>query len=136
MEALGSDIARDHREGGIIYLRGELGAGKTTLARGIIRAFGITEPVRSPTYTLVESYTASGGLSPRLRIYHLDLYRLQDPQELEYIGIRDYFGEKAMFLIEWPERGMGGIPAPDLVVSIAVLAQGRLVTLGNSENFD
>nr|VFJ56007.1 MAG: tRNA threonylcarbamoyladenosine biosynthesis protein TsaE [Candidatus Kentron sp. FM]VFJ56425.1 MAG: tRNA threonylcarbamoyladenosine biosynthesis protein TsaE [Candidatus Kentron sp. FM]VFK10834.1 MAG: tRNA threonylcarbamoyladenosine biosynthesis protein TsaE [Candidatus Kentron sp. FM] len=132
MEALGSDIARDHREGGIIYLQGELGAGKTTLARGIIRAFGITEPVKSPTYTLVESYTASGRLSPRLRIYHLDLYRLQDPEELEYIGIRDYFGEKAMFLIEWPERGKGGIPAPDLVVSIAVLAPGRLVTLGNA----
>ncbi|MBT8419817.1 MAG: tRNA (adenosine(37)-N6)-threonylcarbamoyltransferase complex ATPase subunit type 1 TsaE [Gammaproteobacteria bacterium] len=136
MERLGADIARAWRDGGILYLRGELGAGKTTLARGVIRAFGITEPIKSPTYTLIESYTALGVLSgkslPPLRIYHIDLYRLQDPEELEYIGIRDYFDEKALFLIEWPERGNGGIPTADLAISITVLAAGRLVTLDNS----
>jgi len=124
MEKLGEDITRDWKKGGIVYLQGELGAGKTTLARGIIRAFGITEPVKSPTYTLVESYGADG-----IRIYHLDLYRLQDPEELEYIGIRDYFDEKALFLIEWPERGEASIPSADLVVSITVVPSGRSVTL-------
>nr|VFJ86299.1 MAG: tRNA threonylcarbamoyladenosine biosynthesis protein TsaE [Candidatus Kentron sp. LFY]VFJ89400.1 MAG: tRNA threonylcarbamoyladenosine biosynthesis protein TsaE [Candidatus Kentron sp. LFY]VFK13013.1 MAG: tRNA threonylcarbamoyladenosine biosynthesis protein TsaE [Candidatus Kentron sp. LFY] len=123
MEKLGKEIAQDMRKGGIIYLQGELGAGKTTLARGIARAFGITEPIKSPTYTLVESYKA-----PSLCIYHLDLYRLQDPEELEYIGIRDYFDEKALFLIEWPERGESSIPPADLVISIEVLASGRLVS--------
>nr|VFJ93791.1 MAG: tRNA threonylcarbamoyladenosine biosynthesis protein TsaE [Candidatus Kentron sp. H]VFJ94510.1 MAG: tRNA threonylcarbamoyladenosine biosynthesis protein TsaE [Candidatus Kentron sp. H]VFK01000.1 MAG: tRNA threonylcarbamoyladenosine biosynthesis protein TsaE [Candidatus Kentron sp. H] len=135
MERLGSDIARAYREGGTIYLRGALGAGKTTLARGIIRAFGITEPVKSPSYTLVELYTTPGS-SPQLRIYHLDLYRLLDPEELEYIGIRDYLrddlDEKALFLIEWPERGGESIPPPDLSVSIAALESGRSVTLEGS----
>nr|VFK43813.1 MAG: tRNA threonylcarbamoyladenosine biosynthesis protein TsaE [Candidatus Kentron sp. TC]VFK44274.1 MAG: tRNA threonylcarbamoyladenosine biosynthesis protein TsaE [Candidatus Kentron sp. TC]VFK58479.1 MAG: tRNA threonylcarbamoyladenosine biosynthesis protein TsaE [Candidatus Kentron sp. TC] len=124
MERLGGELARTWQKGGIIYLQGELGAGKTTLARGIARAFGITEPVKSPTYTLVESYRA-----PSLRIYHLDLYRLQDPEELEYIGIRDYFDEKALFLIEWPERGTSSIPSADAEIFIEVLASGRLLTI-------
>ena len=124
MEKLGGDIAQARRKGGVIYLQGELGAGKTTLARGVVRAFGVTGPVKSPSYTLVESYT-----TPSICIYHLDLYRLQDPEELEYIGIRDFFDEKALFLIEWPERGNTAIPSADLIVSIDVLAFGRLVTL-------
>nr|VFJ69012.1 MAG: tRNA threonylcarbamoyladenosine biosynthesis protein TsaE [Candidatus Kentron sp. FW] len=124
MERLGGYIARVRQKGGIIYLQGELGAGKTTMARGIVRAFGITEPVKSPTYTLVESY-----ITPSICIYHLDLYRLQDPEELEYIGIRDYFDEKVLTLIEWPERGNSNIPPPDLIVSIEVLPSGRSLTL-------
>nr|VFK28118.1 MAG: tRNA threonylcarbamoyladenosine biosynthesis protein TsaE [Candidatus Kentron sp. MB]VFK32930.1 MAG: tRNA threonylcarbamoyladenosine biosynthesis protein TsaE [Candidatus Kentron sp. MB] len=123
MEKLGKHIAKAREKGGVIYLQGELGAGKTTLARGIIHALGITGPVKSPTYTLLESYE-----TPTIPIYHLDLYRLQDPEELEYIGIRDYLDENALFLIEWPEHGKEGIPVADLIISIQVLTAGRLVT--------
>jgi tRNA threonylcarbamoyladenosine biosynthesis protein TsaE len=99
----------------IVYLTGDLGAGKTTLARGFLRASGVTGTVRSPTYTLVESYEVAG-----LTIVHLDLYRLRDATELEPLGLRDLARPGYLWLIEWPERGSGGLPPPDLVISLQV----------------
>jgi tRNA threonylcarbamoyladenosine biosynthesis protein TsaE len=117
----------------IIALEGELGAGKTTLVGGILRAHGITGPVRSPTYTLIEPYeTASRSL------YHLDLYRLVDPREVEPLGIRDLLTGQAVLLIEWPSRAAGAIPAADLWIDISYPATGtdgrRLGLTPNSLN--
>jgi tRNA threonylcarbamoyl adenosine modification protein YjeE len=96
-----------------IHLVGDLGAGKTTLARGFLRASGVTGPVRSPTYTLVEVYE-----TPAVSIVHLDLYRLLDPSELEPLGLREYAVPGYLWLIEWPDRGTGRLPFPDLSVTL------------------
>lgn len=97
-----------------IALEGELGAGKTTLVGGILRSYGVAGPVRSPTYTLIEPYETPGR-----SIYHLDLYRLNDPDEVEPLGIRDLLTGSALLLIEWPSRAAGAIPAADLWIDIA-----------------
>ena len=97
-----------------VHLIGDLGAGKTTLARGFLRACGVTGPVRSPTYTLVELYE-----TPTVSIVHLDLYRLLDPSELEALGLREWAVPGYIWLIEWPERGHGRLPFPDLSVTLA-----------------
>jgi tRNA threonylcarbamoyladenosine biosynthesis protein TsaE len=98
----------------VLYLRGELGSGKTTLARGFARAAGVTGAVRSPTYTLIEFYPAGAST-----LVHLDLYRIQSPAELESVGLRDWAKPKHLWLIEWPERGAGRLPAADLEVALA-----------------
>lgn len=103
----------------VITLQGELGAGKTTLVSGVLGALGIAGPVRSPTYTLIEPYEAAG-----LRIYHLDLYRLIDAQEVEALGVRDLLDANAVLLIEWPERGEGALPSADLAITISYSSAG------------
>lgn len=108
-----------------IYLRGELGAGKTTFARGLLRELGHTGRVPSPTYTLVEPYVLAG-----LQIWHLDLYRLGDPGELDYLGLDDMLSRGSVLLIEWPERGTGFLPDSDLDITLKVDSSSRVLTSG------
>jgi len=121
-EALGARLASCCQGGGVVFFQGQLGAGKTTLVRGLLRALGHTGPVKSPTYALVESY----HLSSR-EVHHLDLYRLGDPEELEWIGLRDLIMPDALVLIEWPEQGRGVLPTADLKLSMVCRQQGREV---------
>ena len=104
----------------VIYLTGDLGAGKTTLVRGFVRACGITGPVRSPTYTLMSVYEAG-----TLTLLHLDLYRLRDSGELEHLGLREWARAGSLWLIEWPERGAGLLPPADLTVHLAAGADAH-----------
>ncbi|MCX7094527.1 MAG: tRNA (adenosine(37)-N6)-threonylcarbamoyltransferase complex ATPase subunit type 1 TsaE [Methylobacter sp.] len=108
----------------LIFLHGDLGAGKTTLVRGVLRAAGYTGAVKSPTYTLVEEYTIDGR-----KLFHFDLYRVADPEELEWIGIRDYFEQDCICFIEWPDRGKGFLPEPDMTINLAADGAGRSINI-------
>ncbi|HJW81501.1 MAG TPA: tRNA (adenosine(37)-N6)-threonylcarbamoyltransferase complex ATPase subunit type 1 TsaE [Acidiferrobacterales bacterium] len=121
-ERLGAALAPRLRAGLVLFLHGELGAGKTTLVRGILRGLGYTGAVKSPTYTLVEPYQMGD-----LAIYHFDLYRLNDPEELEFLGIRDYLEGSGVCLVEWAERGASVLPAPDVDIAIERQEEGRVV---------
>ncbi len=124
MEALGAVLAKRLHAGQLVFLHGELGAGKTTLVRGVLRALGYAGPVKSPTYTLVEPYDFDSG-----PIYHFDLYRVEDPGELEFLGIRDYLEGQGVCIVEWPERGVGILPAADVDVFIDRVDHARSVRL-------
>jgi len=104
----------------LLFLSGDLGAGKTTLAAAILAALGLTEPVRSPSYALLEVYELSAGTA-----LHLDCFRLRDARELEQLGLRDYYRDRALWLVEWPERGADVLPAPELALRLEVEGPGR-----------
>ncbi|MDN5924052.1 MAG: tRNA (adenosine(37)-N6)-threonylcarbamoyltransferase complex ATPase subunit type 1 TsaE [Xanthomonadales bacterium] len=106
--------------GAVIYLRGDLGAGKTTFARALLKALGVSERIKSPTYSLIESY-----VTPTLQAWHLDLYRIGDSRELEWLGLDAMADPAALVLIEWPERGDAGLPPADLLLCLAHAVEGR-----------
>lgn len=120
--AFGQRLAAATEGRGLLTLHGDLGSGKTTLSRGLIQALGHKGPVKSPTYTLVEPYEL-----PNARVLHYDLYRLADPDELEFLGVRDFLDADTLTLIEWPERAGALLPAPDLEIFLTVQGTGRLL---------
>ena len=122
--ALGARLADALEPGLCIWLRGDLGAGKTTLTRGLLRGLGYQGKVKSPTYTLVESYVVSG-----LYLYHFDLYRFADPEEWDAAGFRDYFNSGSVCLVEWPERAEGLLPEPDWSIHLSPQESGRLAVI-------
>ena len=117
-------ILKTHKQLVIVHLDGVLGAGKTTFCRGVLQAFGHIGAVKSPTYTLVEPYDFCEQM-----VYHFDLYRLGDPHELDYMGIRDYYDQKCICLIEWPDKGAGFLPEPDLIVNLVAVGESRRLIL-------
>jgi tRNA threonylcarbamoyl adenosine modification protein YjeE len=123
-EILGRCLARAPLAGCVMALQGDLGVGKSALARAVIHAMGYVGNVKSPTYTLVEPYTLPG-----LTILHLDLYRLADPAELEYLGVREAEGSDTLWLVEWPSRGQGYLPPFDVEIDLRVAGEGRLARI-------
>ena len=123
--AFAASLAEAAESGGIIYLSGELGAGKTTLARGFLHALGHKGPVKSPTYTLFEVYPHADA-----HVIHMDLYRIADPEELDYLGLEDYFDQPGVIaLIEWPEKAKAALPQVDLSCRLFDKKQGREMIL-------
>lgn len=122
MGELGATFSTQLRGGDIVYFQGDLGAGKTTLVRGILIAMGHSGAVTSPTYTLVEPYSFEG-----LTVFHLDLYRLNSANDLEMMGIREMVGADSICLVEWPDRGDGVLPRADVLIQIEYSDQGREV---------
>ena len=118
--AFGAQLARELKPGMTLYLEGDLGAGKTTLVRGVLRALGYNGRVKSPTYTLAETYDL-----PTFDLYHFDLYRMHDPREWLDAGFRDVNDGRAVSLIEWPEKAAGWLPAPDVIIRLTIADDAR-----------
>lgn len=125
LEAFAGKLAKSSSLDLVIFLEGNLGAGKTTFARGFLRGCGYLGLVKSPTYTLVEPYSVEGDKN----VYHFDLYRLADGEELEFAGVRDYFDGQSVSLIEWPEKAEGYLPEPDIICLLEYQGQGRQISL-------
>jgi tRNA threonylcarbamoyladenosine biosynthesis protein TsaE len=123
-ERLGERLAKTRPESAVVFLRGDLGAGKSALARAMLRALGVAGPIKSPTYTLIERYPIANG-----EAVHLDLYRIAEAAELEFLGLDDFDGRARLWLVEWPERGGSSLPRPDLDVLLSVDGTGRRVEL-------
>ena len=123
-EAFGAELFKTLPSKCLVFLKGDLGAGKTTMVRGFLRAAGYTGVVKSPTYTLVEEYKIGSR-----NLFHFDLYRVVDPEELEWIGIRDYFDQDSICFIEWPDKGKGFLPEPDIFISLKTQGLGRSLTM-------
>lgn len=123
-ESLGRDLARTRPQRAVVYLEGELGAGKSTLARALLRALGVSGPIKSPTYTLVERYGLDEGEAA-----HLDLYRIAEAGELDFLALDELAGEARLWLIEWPDRGRSGLPPADLRVRLTMVGEGRRAEL-------
>ncbi|MEO8010033.1 MAG: tRNA (adenosine(37)-N6)-threonylcarbamoyltransferase complex ATPase subunit type 1 TsaE [Dokdonella sp.] len=124
LQAVARALASTIGDGGIVYLIGDLGAGKTTFARAMLQALGVGERVKSPTYSLIETY-----MTDTRAIHHLDLYRIGDPSELEWLGLADLSTAVAVMLVEWPQRGLGALPAADLHVQFEHAGERRDLTL-------
>jgi tRNA threonylcarbamoyladenosine biosynthesis protein TsaE len=122
--AFAGRVYRAMSSNGLVFLLGNLGAGKTTFVRGWLRAAGFSGPVKSPTFTLVEEYPIEERI-----VYHFDLYRLNDPEELEWMGFRDYLRPNAVCFIEWPERGAGLLPEADLEIRLEISGTGRIAEI-------
>lgn len=127
--AAGAALASKLRAGLTIYLHGDLGAGKTTLVRGILHGLGHAGKVKSPTYTLVEPYVISN-----LNVYHFDLYRFIDPEEWDAAGFRDYFNSQSICMIEWPEKAGDLLPQPDIDIIVRLQDGGRMLTITANSN--
>lgn len=123
-EHFGAELWRLLPSKAVIFLHGDLGAGKTTLVRGLLRAAGFLGAIKSPTYALVEEYTVGNQ-----KIFHFDLYRLTDPEELEWIGINEYFDQNSLCFVEWPTKGEGFLPRPDYEISLLNQGLGRQLTM-------
>lgn len=128
-DALGNNLAQCAPSAAVVFLLGELGAGKSTLARALLRALGVEGPIKSPTYTLVERYALAEG-----EAVHLDLYRIAQSEELDFLGLDELVSQARLWLVEWPERGGTALPPPDLEITLEVEGTGRCVQLqANSE---
>jgi tRNA threonylcarbamoyladenosine biosynthesis protein TsaE len=123
-EDFGRRLARSLPTRAVVFLRGDLGAGKTSLARALLRGLGVEGPVKSPTYTLIERYPLDEGEAA-----HLDLYRIAAASELDFLGLQDLESELRLWLVEWPDRGLHGLPAPDLEIDLRVEGSGRRLSL-------
>jgi len=129
-DAFGARLASRLRDGGVVFLSGDLGAGKTTLVRSLLRTLGHDGAVRSPTYAIVEPYRIG-----ELEVFHLDLYRIADPDELEYLGLREWLRPGVLVLVEWPERGQGALPKPDLHLHLDYAGEGRRLRIDAADDF-
>lgn len=123
-ESLGQLLAQARPSIGVMYLHGEIGAGKSTLARALLRELGVTGPIKSPTYTLIERYPLMNGEAA-----HLDLYRIAAAAELDFLGLDEVAENTVLWLVEWPERGLGTLPNPDLILELIPQGEGRLASL-------
>ncbi|OGT55664.1 MAG: tRNA (adenosine(37)-N6)-threonylcarbamoyltransferase complex ATPase subunit type 1 TsaE [Gammaproteobacteria bacterium RIFCSPHIGHO2_12_FULL_63_22] len=123
-DRLGQQLASAMPESAVVFLRGDLGAGKTSLARALLRGLGVQGPIKSPTYTLIERYPLAAG-----EAVHLDLYRIAEASELEFLGLQDLMPEVRLWLVEWPDHGLGALPPPDLEITLSVAGQGREIRL-------